>query len=85
MSRCGRLRLHVADTQIRRIWCEAPQINSVLQERVIGLVPERLVLRARLSHRLDLRWWTRSAPGSTPCTAESATPERAVRHDAPEH
>ncbi len=52
-SRCGRLRLHVADTQIRRIWCEAPQIHAVLQEHLIGLVPERLVLRARLNNRLD--------------------------------
>jgi lipoate---protein ligase len=52
-SRCGRLRLHVAGTAIRRIWCEEPRINAVLQERVIGLAPERLVLRASLSRGLD--------------------------------
>jgi lipoate---protein ligase len=52
-SRCGRLRLHVAGTQIRRIWCEEPRIDSVLQENVIGLAPERLVLRANLGGRLE--------------------------------
>ncbi len=52
-SRCGRLRLHVAGTAIRRIWCEEPRINDVLQERVIGLAPERLVLRASLSQGLE--------------------------------
>ncbi|WP_051418608.1 lipoate--protein ligase family protein [Thioalkalivibrio paradoxus] len=51
-SRCGRLRLHVADTRIRRIWCEEPSIDRVLQESVIGLAPERLVLRAGLGSRL---------------------------------
>ncbi len=52
-SRCGRLRLHVAGTAIRRIWCEEPRINEVLQQRVIGLAPERLVLRASLSQGLE--------------------------------
>jgi len=52
-SRCGRLRLHVAGTSIRRIWCEEPRINEVLQKRVIGLAPERLVLRASLSQGLE--------------------------------
>ncbi len=48
-SRCGRLRLHITGTVIRRIWCEDPQINATLQERVVGLAPERLVLRGSLS------------------------------------
>lgn len=52
-SRCGRLRLHVAGTAIRRIWCEEPRINAVLQERAIGLAPERLVLRASLSQGME--------------------------------
>ncbi|AGA34868.1 Lipoate-protein ligase A [Thioalkalivibrio nitratireducens DSM 14787] len=52
-SRCGRLRLHVTGTRIRRIWCEEPRIDRVLQENVIGLAPERLVLRAGLGSRLD--------------------------------
>jgi len=52
-SRCGRLRVHVAGTQIRRIWCEEPRIDAVLQHSVIGLAPERLVLRAGLASHLE--------------------------------
>ncbi len=52
-SRCGRLRLHLSGKEIRRIWCEEPKINTVLQERALGLVPERLVLRSNLSRGLD--------------------------------
>ncbi len=48
-SRCGRLRLHLTGTVIRRIWCEDPRINAVLQARAVGLAPERLVLRGSLS------------------------------------
>lgn len=52
-SRCGRLRLHLSGKEIRRIWCEEPKIDAVLQERVVGLAPERLVLRTNLSRVLD--------------------------------
>lgn len=52
-SRCGRLRLQLCGNEIRRIWCEEPKINSVLQQRALGLVPERLVLRSNLSRALS--------------------------------
>lgn len=52
-SRCGRLRLHITGTRIARIWCEEPRINAVLQERVVGITPERLVLRSSLGHSLE--------------------------------
>lgn len=52
-SRCGRLRLHLSGKEIRRIWCEEPAVDKVLQRRAIGLAPERLVLRSNLSGDLD--------------------------------
>lgn len=52
-SRCGRLRLHLSGKEIRRIWCEEPKVDSVLQRRAVGLAPERLVLRSNLSRELD--------------------------------
>lgn len=52
-SRCGRLRLHLSGREIRRIWCEEPKINAVLQQHAVGLAPERLVLRTNLSRALD--------------------------------
>jgi lipoate-protein ligase A len=52
-SRCGELRVHVDGAGIRRVWCEEPRIQQILEECIVGLVPERLVLRARLNHVLD--------------------------------
>lgn len=52
-TRCGELRIHVDNAGIRRVWCEEPRIQQILQEKIIGLVPERLVLRARLNRFLD--------------------------------
>lgn len=52
-SRCGELRVHIDGAGIRRIWCEAPEIQEILEEHIVGLVPERLVLRARLNSVLS--------------------------------
>ncbi len=51
-TQCGRLRLHVEGARIARIWCEDPDTAMVLEDSLIGEVPERLRVRARLNGRL---------------------------------
>jgi hypothetical protein len=44
--------LHVEGARIARIWCDDPDTTVVLEDSLIGEVPERLRVRARLSGRL---------------------------------